>query len=252
VAEYYDAENEHHAMLREDVPFFLGHLPRRKRQTILELAVGTGRAAIPLAEAGHRVVGFDYAEDMLAIARRKRDAVGLTDRQLTLLHGDATRLDLRRRFDWVCIFFNTFLAFPSLKEQDAVLQVVRRHMKKKARFWLDIFQPNLPLLAQDVTKNLEPVAFHVPRYDRAVFKTTEVRRDPARQLQQVTFHYTWFDKKGGEHHERTRFDMTFIFPRELQMLLERNGLAIEHLYGNYDGSALNADSPRIIAVCRLL
>ena len=75
-------------MLKHDVPFFLGQLPK-KRQDILELAVGTGRAAIPLAQAGHHVVGIDYVEDMLDIARRKRDAVGLTERQLKLIRQDA-------------------------------------------------------------------------------------------------------------------------------------------------------------------
>ena len=52
---YYDAENERHDMLREDVPFFLGQLPRGKRLRILELACGTARAAMieklfPLAD----------------------------------------------------------------------------------------------------------------------------------------------------------------------------------------------------------
>src|SRR5919112_1057602 len=87
LAEYYDAEYEGLEMLEGDVPFFLGHLPR-KAQRVLELACGTGRAAIPIAQAGHRVVGVDFARDMLEIARRKRDAVGLADRQLRLLHGD--------------------------------------------------------------------------------------------------------------------------------------------------------------------
>src|SRR5271170_7089892 len=93
IAEYYDAENSNHRVLEEDVPFFLGQLPKR-RQSILELAVGTGRAAIPLAQAGHRVVGIDYAADMLDIARRKRDAVGLGEEQLSLIEGNAMSLDL--------------------------------------------------------------------------------------------------------------------------------------------------------------
>src|SRR5690242_3742366 len=113
IAEYYDAEYADKAMLREDVPFFLAHLPK-KSQCVLELAAGTGRAAIAIAQAGHRVVGVDYANDMLAIARRKRDAMELSDRQLELLHGDVLKLNLRRRFDWVCIFFNTFLNFTTL------------------------------------------------------------------------------------------------------------------------------------------
>src|SRR5688500_18751843 len=117
IADYYDAENERLAWLQHDVPFFLRQLPKAA-QDVLELAAGTGRAAIPIAQAGHRVVGVDYAEEMLDIARRKRDAVGLKDRQLRLVEGDVLELDLRERFDWVCILFNTFLAFPTLDEQD--------------------------------------------------------------------------------------------------------------------------------------
>src|SRR3954469_3156498 len=84
IAEYYDAENADHPVLEQDVPFFMGQLPMR-RQSILELAVGTGRAAIPLAQGGHRVVGVDYDDKMLDIGRRKRDAVGLSERQLSLI-----------------------------------------------------------------------------------------------------------------------------------------------------------------------
>src|SRR5688500_7388801 len=128
IAEYYDAENEHAPMLHEDVPFFLGQLSRRQRQAVLELAVGTGRAAIPIAQAGHRVVGVDYAADMLAIARRKRDATGLRERDLSLVQGDILKLDLKRRFDCVCVFFNTFLGFATLDEQDRALVTILRHL----------------------------------------------------------------------------------------------------------------------------
>src|SRR5438309_453972 len=92
IAEYYDFENERLAWLGRDVPFFLRQLPRRRRLDVLELAAGTGRAAIPIAQAGHRVVGVDYAKDMLDIAKRKRDAVGLRDRELTLVHADILKL----------------------------------------------------------------------------------------------------------------------------------------------------------------
>src|ERR1700733_7610122 len=76
ISAYYDAEYEGAEMLQEDVPFLLRHLPKR-RQKILEIAVRTGRAGIPLAQAGHRVVGVDYAPEMLKIAERRRDSVGI-------------------------------------------------------------------------------------------------------------------------------------------------------------------------------
>ena len=246
IAEYYDADIADSRMLQEDVPFFLGQLPR-KRQSILELCVGTGRAAIPLVQAGHRVVGVDYAQDMLDIAVRKRDSVGISEKQLGLIQADVLELDLGRTFDWICIFFNTLLGFPTLEEQDRLLGMVRRHLAARGRFWIDIFQPDLALLSRGHCKGLGPKLFHVAELDRTVFQTTEIKPDCSRQIQDMTFHFTWFDAKGREHREKTVFQMTWLSVRELQLLLERNGMQLEATFGNYDGSAVTADSPRIIA-----
>jgi ubiquinone/menaquinone biosynthesis C-methylase UbiE len=251
IAEYYDAEYADKAMLQEDVPFLLQHLSK-KRQDILELCVGTARAAIPLAQAGHRVVGVDYADDMLAIAKRKRNAVGLTDRELKLVRQDVTKLRLNQKFDWACILFNTLLAFVTLEQQDALLSGVVKHLTKGGRLWIDIFQPNLHLLAQSAARGVDGHAFYVHELERAVYQTTDIDRDPAEQRQTVTFRYQWFDRNGNAKKEKHSFDMTFMFPRELRLLVERHGMRIEKLYGNYDGSAMDADSPRMIAMCRKL
>ena len=250
IAEYYDPESERLKMLKQDVPFFLRQLPRRPRR-VLELAVGTARAAIPIAQAGHRVVGVDYAPDMLAIARRKRDAVGLSEKELTLLNADVLKLDLSREFDRVLIVFNTFLGFTTLEQQDRVLQVVRRHLRPSGRFWIDVFNPDHSLLAHDRSHDLDAGAFYVPRFDRTVFRSVDVRRDMSRQWMEVTFHYRWFDPSGRERREKTVFEMTAIFPRELRLLMERNGFVIENLWGDHDGSPLTSSSPRMIASCRL-
>lgn len=248
IAEYYDAEYADSEMLRQDVPFFLGQLPSR-RQSVLELCVGTARAAIPIAQAGHRVVGVDYAADLLHIARRKMNFAGVIDRHLSLLEGDVLSLNLDQKFDWVCLFFNTLLAFPTLAEQDTLLQAARAHLKPRGRFWLDIFQPDLSLLARGDVYQLEPHAFYVHSLDRAVFQTTSIAQNRSRQIQEVTFEYVWFDAGGNRHGQKNRFQMTWLFQRELQLLLERNGLKIERLFGNYDGSNVTDDSPRLIARC---
>ena len=67
----------------------------------------------------------------------------------------------------------------------------------------------------------------MPALDRTVFKTTEVRPDSTRQIQRVIYHYRWFDARGQEHAQKTEFDLTFIWPRELRLLLEREGGAQE-------------------------
>lgn len=250
LSDIYDAENEHHAMLQEDVPFFLGQLQRRK-QDILELACGTGRAAIPMAQSGHRVTGIDFDQRMIEIAQRKATFVGLKESQLKLQVGDALDLDLGKRFDWVCIFFNTFLAFSTLEQQDACLKSVLRHLKPGGRLFIDILSPNVVLLAEEKSRELDPHLFFAPTLGTNVLKTIDVDRDPAKQLEKITFRYRWHDANGNPRQRLMKFNMTYIFPRELQMLFERHGLELEYLWGNYDGSPLDADSPRMIARARI-
>ena len=247
LAEYYDAEYAGQRMLKHDVPFFLGQLPARS-QSILELCAGTGRAAIPMAQAGHRVVGVDYAPDMLGIARRKRDAAGLGEKRLELVRSDVLKLNLGQRFDWVCIFFNTFLSFATPAQQDRLLGIVRAHLKPRGRLWLDVFNPDLSLIANPKLENVDACTFFVPHLKRTVNRSASLQRI-APQIERCTFHYKWFDEAGHENHSRMTFDLTFLFERELRLLLERNGLKIEKLWGNYDGSALKLSSPRMIARC---
>jgi len=246
--DYYDAEYAGNEMLQRDVPMFLSHLPKR-RQDVLELAVGTGRAAIPIAQAGHRVVGVDLDPAMLGIAKYKRDSVGLAERHLRLQRASALKLNLKEKFDWICIFFNTFLNFTTLEQQDRLLRVVTKHLKPRGRFWLDIFYPNIELLTRDHAEHIDPGTFEVPALNRVVHRDTEVRRDLENQVQHVTYHYLWIDEHGHEHRDQIQFDLTWLFPRELEVLLNRHGLTIARAYGDHDGSPLRSNSERIIALC---
>src|SRR5688572_31585016 len=106
IPEYYDAEYEHQEMLDKDVPFLLKHL--RRKQSVLELAVGTGRAAIPIAQAGHRVVGTDHHPAMLKLAQQKRDAVGLKPSQLSRMSKKSSNLKLVAKLNGIAFFLTSF------------------------------------------------------------------------------------------------------------------------------------------------
>lgn len=248
IAEYYDHEYAHLEMLQKDVPFLLSKLPA-KRLSILELACGTGRAAIPLAQSGHRVVGVDYDGDILSIARRKRDFVGLTDREFKLVEGDATRVKLKERFDVVVILFNTLLTFSTLSELDAIFSTAKAHLKPGGRIWIDIFNPDLTLLSQSHCYGLDPVTFYVPSMDRTVSRVTDLE-DVSPQVRKVTFHYRWF-LDGEEQHEQHSFSLTWMMPRELELLLGRHGFETTETWGDYDGSQVTTQSPRIISFAKL-
>jgi ubiquinone/menaquinone biosynthesis C-methylase UbiE len=249
IAEYYDAEYEHLDYLRRDVPFLMEQMGRRPRR-VLEIAAGTGRAAIPLAEAGHRVVASDYDPAMLAIGRRKAAFVGLGETRLRFCRGDARTVRLRgEKFDWCVILFNTLLAFPTLEAMDAVLTTCRWHLKKKGRLWVDVFNPDLRLLAESQSYGLDPVTFHVPGLDRTVSRTSDLEDigGTATQRRRVTFHYRWFEG-GEEKYRKKSFEMTWVMPRELQVLLERNGFVLRRMFGDYDGGAVGPSSSRLIAL----
>ncbi|MGF1635076.1 MAG: class I SAM-dependent methyltransferase [Phycisphaerae bacterium] len=250
IAAYYDPEYAGLDYLEYDVPFLLRKMPR-KPVRVLEVACGTGRAAIPLAQAGHAVVGFDYDPDLLAVARRKRDAVGLSDAELTLVHADALKLNLGRRFDWAVLLFNTFLNFTTLAEQDRLLTRTANHLEPGGKLWIDVFNPNLAMLAEEESVDLEPTAFYVPELDRSVLRVTHVKRNSSRQTQQVIFSYAWHDAEGDMHVEDNEFELTWMFPRELQLVLERHGFVVEAVYGDYKGRPVTDESERIIVQASL-
>ena len=251
IAEYYDAEYETNDVLDNDTPFLLTHLPKRS-QRVLELCCGTARCAIPLAQAGHRVTGVDIDADLLAIARRKRDSVGLTDRELSLVRGDVLRYESETKYDWAVLLFNTLLNFPTLPQQDRLLARVASLLRPGGRFWVDVFNPDFSLLAEGHVKNFDPATFYVPALDRTVHRTMEIRQSPEQpQLQHITFHYVWTDTAGKTRREKSAFDATWMLPREVVLLMERHGFRVENLYGDYDGSVVTPESPRIIACGRL-
>src|SRR5438445_7262271 len=91
----------------EDVDFYL-NLARATGGPILELGVGTGRVALPLAKAGYSVTGIDTSEAMLAIAREKLKSSRLKPGQLSFIHADMTHFSLDGRFPLIIVAANTF------------------------------------------------------------------------------------------------------------------------------------------------
>ena len=250
LAEFYDAEYADHAMLKQDVGFFLSHAGPDPLD-ILEIGCGTGRAAMPIATEGHRVVGFDVDEAMLEIARARRDEAGLDERQLDFVLADATEPGWssklgRRRFDVCCCLFNTFLALSTPPGQETCLLEARRLLRPGGRLWLDVFNPNLELIAGSIggADELEPTLFALPD-GRSIMRLTKLKAATVRQVTQVTFEYQWFER-GRKKRRSRRFEMAWIMPRELERLLRLCGFRVEQVWGDYDGSDLRDSSPRQI------
>src|ERR1043166_7620595 len=104
--EAYDAFYESGAS--QDVAFY-ERIARETGGAVLELACGTGRIALPLAEAGLDVTGVDRSDGMLTIARRKLAALPPKVRdRLTLVNQDMSELNLGRRFAFIFVPARSF------------------------------------------------------------------------------------------------------------------------------------------------
>ena len=75
IAELYDPWSR---SVVEDVGFYVAEA-RKSGGTVVELGIGTGRIAIPIAETGKRVIGVDSSREMLAACRRRAEEAGVAE-----------------------------------------------------------------------------------------------------------------------------------------------------------------------------
>ena len=114
----------------DDVSFFRD-LARRADGPVLELGCGTGRVAIPLAEAGLDVVGLDRSAAMLAVATERRRVLPAdVRRRIRFVEGDMTDFHLPRRFGLVFAAFRVFMVLP---DEAAQLSALRRFVAISGR-----------------------------------------------------------------------------------------------------------------------
>jgi ubiquinone/menaquinone biosynthesis C-methylase UbiE len=123
---------------------FYAQLARGIGGPVLEVACGTGRIALALAERGFGVTGVDISDGMLAIAQRKRAALPAAARdRLTLVAQDMCVLNLGRRFGCVVVAFRSFQHLLTVDLQHAALAAIRRHLAPNGRLALHLFDPRL-------------------------------------------------------------------------------------------------------------
>jgi ubiquinone/menaquinone biosynthesis C-methylase UbiE len=106
----YDAFYVAGAPIGGDIAFY-ECLARETGGGVLELACGTGRIALALAETGLEITGVDISEGMLNVARRKAAArPAAVQQRVTLIQQDMSELNLGRRFGFVFVPARSFLA----------------------------------------------------------------------------------------------------------------------------------------------
>jgi SAM-dependent methyltransferase len=245
-AEYYDYD---HAITL-DVGFYLD-FAHQCHSPILELACGTGRLVIPLAEAGFEIYGVDLSENMLALCRRKVEERRLGER-VHLAVADMATFDLPQKdFYLAFVALRSFMHLSTPSEQLACLQQVYQHLRPGGYFIVGVIAPELERLAQKpsdtfvVRREFDlPSGHHVVRKDRLV------KHDSVNQVRHFEFRFEEFDAAGMPVRERlVPVRMRYTFRYELQLLLERAGFERVALFRDYEKHPYDGTG-ELIAVTR--
>ncbi len=146
------------AEMTADVAWYVD-LARAAESPVVELAVGTGRVAIPLArETGHTVIGIDRSPAMLAEARRRVEAAGVP---VELRLGDMRELELEEPVDLVYCPFRSLMHLPTWADKRRVFERVAAALRPGGRFAWNVFAFN-PVLRGAKPRAAHPARRHRP------------------------------------------------------------------------------------------
>jgi SAM-dependent methyltransferase len=234
----------------DDVSFFR-RLADETGGPVLELGCGTGRVAIPLAEAGHSVVGLDRSTQMLEIAMRKREGLpAAVRRRLRFVEGDMTEFRVGRRFGLVFAAFRVFMSLLDPAAQRATLASIRRHLRPGGLLALDVFDPRLAWLEPSVSPR-DVIDVRHPATGRMVRREAFERvNDPLHQRVTMLFRFTEREDDGRVVREEVeQLELRWTYRQELWHLLGLAGFERVAEYSDYAGSP-PVYGGEIIAVAR--
>lgn len=212
------------AALAEDVDFYVS-LAAEARGPVVELAVGTGRVAIPIVErTGRGLIGIDVSPAMLEIARAKAAAAGIA---LDLRLGDMRDLELDEPTDLVICPARAMLHLATHDERVAVMRRVATVLEPAGRFaWNTfVFDPAVAAEIGGVWRDQGGVR-HRSTYD------FEERRVDLELENGAVVPLWWVDGA------------------DWQRAIDEAGLVVEALYGSFDRRPFDDESREFVYVTR--
>ncbi len=195
----------------------------------LELGIGTGRIALPLAQKGVLVHGIDLSEAMVARLRAKPggDQVGVTI-------GDFATTRVDDSFSVAYLVFNTIMNLTTQAAQVACFRNVAAHLEPGGTFVIEVGIPDL--------QRLPPGETYV------VFDFSETHwgideYDVARQGL-VSHHFQLVDGKV----ERSSGPFRYVWPSELDLMAELAGMRLHERWGGWKREPFTSDSRSHVSV----
>ena len=244
----------------EDIQFYVSLARTLKPKSILELACGTGRITIPLAEEGARsgysILGLDTEPAMLKQAGQKvKRLPAAVRKRISLVKGDMRSWGRSQPFDLIVIPCSSISHVLELRDQLAIWDRALKNLSPGGRFVVETTMPNFAAYADSFASPPRTIV----EIDRDVFdKKTRTRLlrhrtvtyMPAEQRARIRFVYEKYQGKNGVERYIDDFESHVYFPRELQLIFMHAGFEIENFYGDYARRELRSSSRQMIMIGR--
>jgi SAM-dependent methyltransferase len=195
----------------------------------LELGVGTGRIALPLAQRGIPVHGIDLSEAMVARLRVKPGA-----EQVGVTVGDFATTTVEGRYTVAYIVANTIMNLTTQDEQVACFCNAAAHLDPKGCFVVEVLVPGLQRLPPGET--FQP--FAVERTHLG-FDEYDVAR------QGLVSHHYWIEDGKVEVISPP---FRYVWPSELDLMARLAGMTLRERWGGWESEPFTADSPKHVSV----
>ena len=219
---------------------------------VLEVACGSGRVLVPLAQAGHQVTGVDASAHMLAVAREKLAGAGpAAEANARLVQGDMRSFQLGEQFDLAVIAVKSFAYLTERAGQAQTLARVAAHLRPGGLLAIDLMHPAPAWLLEPVGSLRQDLVQDVPAQGITVARTEAVvSTDLAAQVRVIRSAYEIVAAGGTVTKRFVEWPYRYIYRFEAEHLLERAGFVIEALYGGYQREPFSSESRTMLFLAR--
>ena len=226
-AEEYDTL--HNPGTTDDCVYLIADLAHGR--SILELAIGSGRIAIPLKARGFDICGFDASPDMLALLEQKPGGD-----EIETWMADMADFSVDRRFGFAYLVFNTLYNLTTQDAQVRCFQSVAEHLEPGGQFLVEAFMPNRERFQDNQAVRTKHVSMdavwleaaqHNPVTQTIDFQRVRITED-ATKLMPLAMRYVW--------------------PSELDLMAALAGLEPIEKWGGWNEQALRPTSDMYIAL----
>lgn len=257
-APYYDLDAEGYG--RDDIRFYRRYADRLARAlhdgktaetSVLELACGTGRVSLPLAQAGFEIAGLDLSDAMLSIFSEKleRESASTSER-VSLYLGNMADFQLPRSpYDLIIIPFRGFQALTETPEALSALNCIKRHLAPQGLCIIDLFAvAPFNRWLDDYQERVEWRRKEPRSGDEIVRARIAGGCDTRKQLIHPTTVYYIHRRDGRTDRIEDRFSLRYYFQHQMETLLVASGLEIIEEFGDYLGAPIGAGAEQLF-VC---